>query len=178
MFEQEDLIENIRKNLNRAAKKPRVISVVSVNDGYMYQMFDDGGSLREKEGVIPNNRRVGTLAAMDKKGSDGLPVFYAAERVKSSDAYDADISYVPKPVEALYPGDPLAVWQVLDDAALARMQKKVAARVELHARSDKANAKEILDVVSTVVNKMKQEAPKIEVPKRKQKESVEVKDVT
>ncbi len=174
MFEQEDELEKIKKNLERANKRPRVLEVVSITDGFSYKMFDDGGSYREGEGINPNGRRVNSLNAMAKKSKDGFNVFYAGKRIVSEDG--SSISYQGQAIEALFPGDPLASWPVLGKAELEQMDKNVAVRSEYAEKTKKESAREIMDVLATVANKIKQDAPKIE--HKKSKASVEVKDVS
>lgn len=162
----DDDIDELLVKVKKLTRRPRVLSLVSVTDGSSYTIKDDGGGYKKGEGFSPNGHRMAALSLMTKKGRDGKPVFYAAERIASSDSFDADISYKPKAIEAAFPGDPLAEWPVLDDAALARLHANVEGRKVLQAKSDKSNAKEILDVITTVAARMKADAPKIQAPKK------------
>jgi hypothetical protein len=173
-YQDSEDLEDVVAKVHKLAKRPRLISVVSITDGNSYTVKDDGGSYRRGEGIVPHGGRTAAIAMMDKKTRDRKQVFYAGERIASSDAYDAEISYRPKPVEPAFPGDPLAAWPVLDDAAIAQIHKNLAERQKNEAKSDKANAKEMFDVLAAVVNKAKQETPKIERAPRAQKAAANV----
>lgn len=168
MFEQEDELEKIKKNLARAAKSPRAFEVISISDGFSYKMFDDGGSYRDNEGILPNGRRMNSMNAMAKKLKDGSFAFYAGKRIVSEDG--SKVSYEPSQIEALFPGDPLASWQQLGKAEMEQMEKNISLRAESSKKVEKEGARELIDVLNAVAAKAKQESPKIEHRKSKQEQ--------
>jgi len=165
MIDNDDL-DDVLAKVRKLAKRPRMLSVISTTDGFSYLIPDDGGSYRQGEGIVPHGRRSSAMNIMAKKGKDKQPIFVAGERVASSDAFDAEISYVPKPIEPAFPGDPLADWPVLTQEHVALIHKNVALREKNQLQSNKHNAKEMIDLLATVVNKAKQDAPKIQRPKK------------
>lgn len=92
-------------------KNPRRVYLVDTDSGYVFERIDDGFSSVGGD-ITPHVRRQQIEGALKKKRPDGFPAFVLRD-----------------PLDALYPGDPLASAPVLDKA----MGKKIAERAERRA---------------------------------------------
>lgn len=156
-----DDVEEIQGRLAKLARKPRVLSFISVTDGYSYVLRDDGGSIGRNGGFTPNAHRERISHLAEKKDKEGRHLFYAGERILSSDAVDATVSWRPAPIAPVWAGDPLASFQVIDAAAVTRIKANIELRNEQNVKANDAKASQVLDQLTAVANRVKQDAPRL-----------------
>lgn len=168
-LDDEELEEALAK-VKKLARRPRDLLIVCVTDGSQRTIKDDGGSWRDKEGFVPNGRRMAALNILDKKDRKGQRMFFAGVRHVSD---DGEVSYEPKAIEAAFDGDPLASWPVLDAAAIELIAKNCKARDENTKKSDETSARDMLDVMVNVAKRAKQESPRVMKPKKEAVANVE-----
>jgi hypothetical protein len=160
VVDTESEVSEVSRKLALLARKPRVLTFVCVSDGYAYHFKDDGGYVAKTGEVVMNALRARIFDLMQKQDKSKQPLFYAAERV-SSGAFDASVTYKPSPVAPVYPGDPIAHFQVIDDAAIARIHANQAERADMYQKANQAKAERVLDALTTVANRTLQDAPRI-----------------
>ncbi len=105
-----------KETFQTLSANPRVITLVSLSDGYSFEFLDDGGAIIDNE-VHPNGRRQGLLRQLLKKTRDGKPCYILS-----------------KEVDGMYNGDPLASAPAMN----VEWKKIIAANVKERARKHSA----------------------------------------
>jgi hypothetical protein len=118
------------------AQQPRIVSLVSITDGNVYDFKDDGveGTPGSFGDTRPKQARQIIIAALNKKLKDGTPVYYAGRRRPGKQPGEFEFS--PDEIRPAFAGDPLVeLARPLDTNAIKTIKVNMAKRAEVNRAS-------------------------------------------